>query len=56
MPWKTKAWNRVNDTPELYRHRSTIMADWQEGDEHWEWVATAPVTEIVNWAEVVEKD
>lgn len=43
---------RVDDNPKLAAHRDFILADWPEGDEHWEWVATAPVDEIVDWAEV----
>jgi hypothetical protein len=45
---------RVDATPELDAHRATILADWPEGAEHWEWVCTAPVDEIVNWSEAVE--
>jgi hypothetical protein len=33
--------------------RYHILYDWPEGEEHWEWVCTAPVAEIVGWAEVV---
>ena len=44
---------RVDATPELEAHRDTILYDWPEGEEHWEWVCTAPVAEIVGWAEVV---
>lgn len=35
--------------------RLTIYADilldydWQEGDDSFEWVATAPITEILDW-------
>ncbi len=47
---------RVNTTPQLVPHKPTIFADWNEGDEHWRWIASAPVAEIVAWAEVVEGD
>ena len=46
---------RVEAEPELEAHRDTILYDWPEGEEHWEWVCAAPVSEIVEWAEVVEK-
>ena len=42
---------RVDADPELTTHRDYIMADWTEGKEHWRWVCTAPVAEIVEWAE-----
>ena len=45
-----QAGRRVQDTPELAAHADFIMADWPEGDAHWQWVATAPVAEIVEWA------
>lgn len=51
--WIDRARARVNAVPDLTAHRSTIMYGWTE-PEHWEWVATAPVAEIVDWAEVVE--
>lgn len=50
----TKALNRVRNNSQLAAHESTIMADWNEGDEHWNWVIDAPVDEIVDWAETVE--
>ena len=42
---------RVQDTPALAEHADFILADWPEGDDHWQWVATAPVAEVVDWAE-----
>ena len=42
---------RVQNTPELAEHADFILADWPEGDDHWKWVATAPVAEVVDWAE-----
>jgi len=44
---------RVEAEPELEAHRDTILYDWPEGEEHWEWVCTAPVAEIVGCAKVV---
>ena len=46
--------SRIDQTPELEPYRDTILYDWPEGDEHWQWACTAPVAEIVNWAETVE--
>jgi hypothetical protein len=45
---------RVDATPELDAHRQVILANWPEGEEHWGWVCSAPVHEIVDWAEAVE--
>ena len=42
---------RVQDTSALAAHADFILADWPEGDDHWQWVATAPVAEVVDWAE-----
>ena len=53
--WYEQAQHRVDSVPELKAHKSTIMYDWDEGTEHWQWVATAPVAEIVDWAETIEK-
>jgi excisionase family DNA binding protein len=46
---------RVRSTPALDAHADTILYDWPEGDEHWQWVFTADVDEIVDWAETVER-
>ena len=47
---------RVKRSPVLAHHGPTIMADWPEGDAHWQWVATATVAEIVDWARTVEAE
>lgn len=52
---RTDAIARVDDTPELDAHRDVILYDWPNDDEHWEWVCTAPVEEIVDWAIAVER-
>jgi len=54
MSMRDKAQNRVNEWNKLKAHEETIMYDWPEGDEHWEWVCKAPIAEIVEWAEIVE--
>lgn len=48
---RARAERRVIDTPELSAHKEFIMTDWPEGREHWMWVMSAPVAEIVEWAE-----
>jgi len=47
---------RVARSPQLNRLRDVILYDWPEGDAHWQWVATAPAAEIVDWAETVAVD
>ena len=46
---------RVANTPELAAHSATILADWEDAG-HYEWVCTAPVAQIVSWAQSVERD
>lgn len=41
---------RVRKSRQLSQYESFIMADWPEGDNHWRWILTASVREIVDWA------
>jgi len=51
------AQDRVDNTPELKKYEDIIMSDWAEGAEHWAWVCTTTVDEIVEWAsEMIETD
>lgn len=52
----TVARQRVSDTPELDVYEDIIFYDWPNWDEHLEWVAAAPVAEIVSWAAAIRKD
>ena len=47
---------RIDATPELEPYRATITYDWPEAEEHYRWVCTAPIAEIVDWAETVEHE
>lgn len=47
---RDEARRRVRDTPELNERRDEILPDWADGAEHWRWLATAPVSEILTWA------
>jgi hypothetical protein len=51
-----KAKTRVDSSPRLRRYANIIFDDWPEGDEHFQWVATARVSEIVEWAKQIEED
>ncbi len=53
--WQILAQNRVDGSAKLTTHAPVIFYDWPEGQEHWKWVATATITEIVNWAEGIEQ-
>lgn len=44
---------RIESTPELEQYRPELEYDWPNRHEHAEWVATAPVEEIVEWAEAI---
>jgi len=43
--------DRVRGSETLAAHEEFILADWPEGADHWCWVITAPVSEIISWAE-----
>jgi len=42
---------RFADHPELEQFRAVIFADWPEGEDHLDWIATAPVAELMDWAQ-----
>lgn len=54
--WYEKMVKRVDKQKELKRHAATILHDWPEGEEHWKWAATAPIQNIIDWAEAVEAE
>lgn len=45
---------RVNKSPQLRPHSQVILYDWPQGKKHWQWVATAPIKEILDWIKSVE--
>lgn len=49
-----QARRRVNETPALDERRDVVLyEEWANDLEHWEWVTTAEVSEIVAWADAV---
>lgn len=40
----------------LRRHEEIILYEWPNWDEHVEWVISAPVDEIAEWAESIEEE
>ena len=55
MPFKIppslyeRARNRVMDSEALRPYTDFILADWPEGDEHWQWVIHTSEAEILEW-------
>jgi len=48
---------RIHDNPELEEYRDLLIENlWDNQDEHLDWVATAPISEIVAWAEDIRQD
>jgi len=55
--YKPAAIKRIDNTPELSAHKAILLtAHFFTLDEHYEWVATAPVADIVEWAIEVEEE
>lgn len=44
---------RIESAPELEEFRAELEYDWPNRHEHANWVANAPVEEIVDWAETI---
>jgi hypothetical protein len=52
-----KATKRVQGDKRLRPYRDLLIDyDWQEGEEHLEWVCNAPATELVAWAQGIRDD
>ncbi len=52
-----KAKARVNETDELSIYEDILIDyQWQNQEEHFEWVATAPLEEIIDWAEDIRRN
>lgn len=49
MNWFEKAETRIQNNPSMAPFRQLLLHDWIEGDDHFKWVATAPVAEIALW-------
>jgi hypothetical protein len=48
---------RVAASETLNAHRDLLLDyDWSNADEHAEWVATAPESEILSWVETIRRD
>lgn len=52
---RERALRRVQNSPDLAQYEAEIMADWPEGNEHWRWVLTESIPELMDWAETVRR-
>jgi len=50
-----EAESRVLADDRLAPFAETILADYPQGDEHWQWVIDADVGEIIGWAEAANR-
>ncbi len=56
-PYAIMAEDRVAAEPQLSPYHDILIDyDWPNQAEHWEWVATAPIDEIVAWAADIRAD
>ena len=47
---------RVNRDPDLYPHWDILIGyDWDNLEEHYQWVATADKAEILSWVRTIRK-
>ena len=55
-PTAEMAADRVDGEKRLQQYRDILIEyDWPEQEEHWEWVATAKIDDIVDWAETIRE-
>lgn len=51
------ATSRVENSETLAQYKDLLISyDWENRDEHLNWVATAPEAELVAWAEDIRRD
>jgi len=50
-----EARSRVEADEQLAPYADTILADFPEGDDHWQWVIDARTDEIVAWAKAANR-
>lgn len=53
--WADRAGERISRDGRLSRYCDILLYDWTEPD-HYHWVATAPIEEILDWAQRVWRD
>ncbi len=50
------ALRRIKDTPQLQPYRDLILYGCPEGDERWAWIATAPLSDVLAWAQGLQEN
>ena len=45
-----QAKNKVENSATLSLYSEFILADWPEGEDHWQWVVDSDEDEILEWA------
>ena len=54
--WRDRAKRRITQLdPILAKYSATILYNAPQGFHHWVWVATTPIDEIIEWAELTEQ-
>lgn len=48
--------DRISTDPELAQYSDLLLYDWEEEEEHTDWVCSADVGEIIEWAEGIRAD
>lgn len=56
MNTEQQARQRVSETPGLDAWSEIIFYDWPNWNEHMQWIATAPIAEIIDWAATVQEE
>jgi len=54
--WYRQAEQRFESDPQLAPYRVDLLREWDQGAEHYEWVATAEVRDLLDWAVAVHDD
>jgi hypothetical protein len=55
-PFAEMADDRVNAIPSLKEYRDILIDyDWDNQEDHWEWVATGDVGDILDWARTIRE-
>ena len=48
--------SRIEENEVLVQYADILHYEWDNEDEHAEWVATAPLSEIVEWCKSILED
>jgi hypothetical protein len=55
-PYAEMSEDRVNAEPSLVPYYDILIEyDWDNQGDHWRWVATADIDEVIDWAETIKE-